>query len=211
MTPPKKPKLTPPTIETDRLLLRPFVPADADALRRVLDHQSVARATDDVAIPYTVAHAAEFIEENAAAIQRSERLVFAALRRDSGELIAEVGLWEIDWRHRRADLGIALHPDHWGRGYGTEALATVVQVGFEGLNLRRIDGGCFPWNTASERLMLRCGLQPEGRRREYVLQFGVWEDEALFGILRSEWPERGRRVIRTSDPPLASIAEENAE
>lgn len=208
MTP--QPRLIVPQIETERLTLRAMIPDDAPAMQQVLSHESVSRATDvdEIPYPYTLEMTERFIADAEEAAKRGENIVFAGLVRETETMITEVGLWHIDWRHLRADLGIIIRPDHWGRGYGAEALRAVIEVGFAGLGLHRLDGGCFSWNTASERMMRNCGLVEEGRRRSYSLQGDIWEDETVFGILQSERRAAGRRVIRECDPPLDSIAKE---
>ena len=62
----------------------------------------------------------------------------------------------------QADVGWALHPDHSGRGYATEAVREVLRIAFEDLGLRRVTANCFTDNEASWRLMERqaCATKP---------------------------------------------------
>lgn len=56
------------------------------------------------------------------------------------------------------EIGWRLHPDHWGRGYATEAAREVVRAGFEELGLDEIVSFTVPANTPSIAVMERIGL-----------------------------------------------------
>src|SRR6187549_1659457 len=50
----------------------------------------------------------------------------------------EAGIIRIGVRsaeHRQGDLRYAVHPDHWGKGFATEALRRILEFGFEDLSL----------------------------------------------------------------------------
>ena len=89
--------------------------------------------------------------------------------------------------HRRAEIGYCLRRDHWRRGIAEEALRTIIQFGFQSMNLNRIHA-C-PWveNIASVRLLEKLGFQREGVLRDEYWEDGAFHDEALYAILRSEY------------------------
>src|SRR6266403_2128677 len=59
--------------------------------------------------------------------------------------------------HRQGDLGYAVHPDHWGKGFATEALRRILEFGFENLSLERIWATADVRNVASWRVMEKAG------------------------------------------------------
>lgn len=63
------------------------------------------------------------------------------------------------------ELGYVIHPDHWNRGYATEALAACIEALFA-LGFTAVNAGFFEGNTASRRVMEKCGMRPAYRTAE---------------------------------------------
>ena len=59
-------------------------------------------------------------------------------------------------------LGYWLGQPHWGNGYGREAVAAVIDYGFETLGVASIRAYTDPSNAASQKVLLRCGLTKVG-------------------------------------------------
>ena len=89
-----------------------------------------------------------------------------------------------------ADIGYELAPDHWSRGYATEAARVIVKFGFTELKLHRISAWCIADNTASAHVLEKVGMWLEGRLRENEYFKDRWWDTLLFAILEDEWNER---------------------
>jgi RimJ/RimL family protein N-acetyltransferase len=88
-----------------------------------------------------------------------------------------------------------------GRGYGTDALNCVVDIGFGELRLERIYLYVFDYNVRARRSYEKAGFQVEATLRRSRFHRGVHHDVHLMSILRDEWLALGRR--RAWDPPGA--------
>jgi RimJ/RimL family protein N-acetyltransferase len=86
-----------------------------------------------------------------------------------------------------AKLGAAIATKHWRRGYGLDALRTLIDYGFTTLGLHRITGAIGPDNAASIALITRLGFTREGRLRDHVFTNGAWRDSILYSLLTHEW------------------------
>ncbi|NLW88824.1 MAG: GNAT family N-acetyltransferase [Clostridiaceae bacterium] len=171
-------------METERLLIRRFMPGDAGGLFEYLSREAVVRYE-----PYSV-----FTREQAEveAMRRAGDPNFLAVcLRDSGRLIGNLYLapGEFDtW-----ELGYVFHDGYQGKGYATEAARAVTDELFESGKARRIVAMCNPENTASWRILERLGMRREGHFREKVWfrkdsdGFPIWQDTYAYAILRSEW------------------------
>jgi ribosomal-protein-alanine N-acetyltransferase len=73
-------------------------------------------------------------------------------------------------------------------GYMTAAVKAVLPFCFETLRLHRVEAACIPTNTASIRLLERCGFLREGYARQYLCINGVWQDHLLFARLKDDAP-----------------------
>lgn len=86
-----------------------------------------------------------------------------------------------------AKLGYAIHADHWGHGYATDAARTLITFGFDQLALHRITAAIGPENAASIAVAKRLGMQYEGYLRDHVYTGGAWRDSLLYSVLTNEW------------------------
>ncbi|MGC8874793.1 MAG: GNAT family N-acetyltransferase [Chloroflexia bacterium] len=111
-----------------------------------------------------------------------------AIEAETGEHIGNIGLEEIDWKNRCAELGIFIgEKDRWGQGYGTDAVRTLLRFAFEELNLNRVQLHVFAFNERARRCYIRCGFVEEGRQRQAHYTEGRYHDVILMSILRAEW------------------------
>ncbi len=106
----------------------------------------------------------------------------------SAELVGIASLTVRDFALREADIGFILAREHWGKGYATEAVRTLLAKGFGPLNLHRIYGECDPANPGSARVMEKAGMRREGYMRESRRQKGQWVDRLLYAMIESDWP-----------------------
>jgi [ribosomal protein S5]-alanine N-acetyltransferase len=72
------------------------------------------------------------------------------------------------------------------RGYMTAAVRAFLPFAFGALHLHRVEAACIPSNTASARLLDKCGFTREGRAREYLCINGVWQDHLLYARLKND-------------------------
>jgi RimJ/RimL family protein N-acetyltransferase len=124
--------------------------------------------------------------------KEGDGILGAAVLRSTGVLVGEFMLRYTSAAAQAGELGWSVHPDHHGQGYATEGARAFMRLGFEGLDLHRATASCDARNEASIRVMERLGMRREACFREAFLTDGVWSDELVYAILRSEW-EAGAR------------------
>jgi [ribosomal protein S5]-alanine N-acetyltransferase len=182
-----EPPALPPTLTTERLLLRAFTVDDAPAVQEYVSSWELASTTAAIPHPYPPGAAAEWIGTHAARHAGSEAVVLAVTLRGTGELVGSIEL-RIAAEHRRGDLGYWTGPPHWGRGYATEASDALVRWAFHELGLHRVFAAHFRRNPASGAVLRRIGMRHEGTLRSHVPRWGVLEDLEVYGILAGELP-----------------------
>jgi ribosomal-protein-alanine N-acetyltransferase len=179
-----------PILETARLLLRPFVLSDAPDVQRLAGAPEVADTTLNLPHPYEVRDAEQWISSQPVRFASSSSVAYAVTRRTDGILLGAISLMEISARHRRAELGYWLGVPFWNQGYMTEAAAALIGYSFSELGLHKITAGHFTRNPASGRVMQKIGMIYEGVQRQHVCKNGVFENNALYGLLADEWRVR---------------------
>jgi RimJ/RimL family protein N-acetyltransferase len=183
-----------PTLETERLQLRPFTAADAPAVEHLAGERAIAEMTLHVPHPYTLDMAEGWIGTHAEQFDNGSAAVFAIVRRDDDTVVGAMGL-KIDGDDLRAELGYWIGLPFWGQGYCTEAARAVLGYGFRDRGLRRVHATHFSRNPASGRVMQKIGMSHEGTLRQHVCKWGEFEDVRVYGILREEF-ESAQEISR---------------
>jgi RimJ/RimL family protein N-acetyltransferase len=177
---------------TERLLLRPLVAADAGALFAVFSDVEVTRYWSSPAWT-DMEQAAQYIAGAEEGVSSGTTLRLGIEVAATGQLVGQVVLYSFDQQNRRCDVGYALARAHWGKGYLGEALAAMLEHGFAGLDLNRVEADIDPRNAASARALERLAFRHEGLLRERWIVGGELCDTAFYGLLRRDWQTRDSR------------------
>ena len=173
-----------PTLDTARLVLRPFVLADAADVQRLAGDRSVADTTLRIPHPYPDGAAEQWIAAQAPGFEAGTQAVFAITLRSSGELVGAIGL-VIERSADRAELGYWIGAGSRNRGYCTEAGRAVIDYGFESLSLNKIFAHHFTRNPASGRVLQKLGMRLEGEQAQHVKKWDRYENIVLYGLVRA--------------------------
>lgn len=83
---------------------------------------------------------------------------------------------------RSCFIGYFIDSRFTGRGYATWAAEQVVRFAFEKAGLHRVEASVMPCNTASQRVLEKCGFRREGLARRYLKIQGKWEDHFIYAV-----------------------------
>ncbi len=172
-----------PTLTTERLILRPFVPEDAPAVQRLAGDRAVADTTERIPHPYKDGMAEAWIATHVQHFRERKECTFAIVLKDGQQVVGAVGL-TLAMAHSRGELGYWIGYEFWNRGYCTEAARAVVEYGFSVLGLHRIQARHLSRNPASGRVMAKLGMQHEGRLRGHTRKWDVFEDVDVYGVVK---------------------------
>ncbi len=174
-------------LETPRLVLREYTEDDTAA---VLAYQSDARYLryypwDERTLDDAQRFVQQFIDWQAESPRR--RFQLAVLLRKSGALIGSCGVRRKPDDDTEADIGFELSPEHWGRGYATEAATAMADFAFRELGVRRLSSWCIVENVASARVLEKLGMSLENRLPAAEHFKGRDWDTLLYGMTRDRW------------------------
>lgn len=198
-------------IRTERLILRPSLLGDAEAAFQRRRLPEVARY-QDWEMPYTLERAqqrmADVVSMDGPVDGQWWSLTVVdatAPERILGDLA--VG---ITWGGRSAEIGFTFHPDHWGKGYATEAANAIVQYLFTDFGVHRVEGSLHPDNTASARVLEACGMTYEGLTRQSFWVGEECSDNMLYGMTIADWTTwRDRPRARPDVVTLVPVTADN--
>jgi RimJ/RimL family protein N-acetyltransferase len=165
-------------LEGETVELRTVEEEDLEAFRDTVNHPEVRRNIGSFR-PVNMQNEREWLES------LDEENVHLSICVD-GETVGNVALEDLG-EARRAEIGIMIHPDHHGNGYGTEAARLTVEYGFQEAGFRKIEARVHEGNKASRSIWEKLGFTREGRVRDALFYGGEYVDAYRYGLLRSEW------------------------
>lgn len=197
-------------MRTERLLLRHWQVGDAEFAFEYRNLPEVARY-QDWEMPYTLERAHKNVERLAAMEGPTPESGWSVIVCDPDDPDRVFGDLYVgfEWDGRVGYFGYTLHPDHWGKGYATEASLALVTWFFEVAGVSRIESSLHPDNPASARVLEACGMLYEGLKREGFWVGDECSSDMLYGMTKADWeawrdrprhrPENVRLVELTSD------------
>jgi RimJ/RimL family protein N-acetyltransferase len=170
----------------ERVVLRPIQSWDRERLYELVETIQVrAMAQNDPPFPLSLeeveARDRRWIEE------RHTDSTWFAIDADE-ETIGLCGLHQIEHYHQRAEVGIRIGEPYWGKGFGQDAVRTLVEYGFRHLNLRKIALRCLADDERAVGAYRKAGFVDEGRLHDHVWYDGSYHDELVMAVFREPPP-----------------------
>lgn len=177
-------------LQTERLGLRPVEPGDVGAILALASDRSIADTMISIPHPLTARDVEGWTSSGDAAAIHPTSCYFAARRNSDNSLVGVISLRDIDHEHRLAELSFWIGRPFWGNSYATEAARAVVGHAFTRMELNRLQAFHMVRNEASGKVLRKLGFREEGRLRQRVVKWGVFEDVVAYGILRADMRAR---------------------
>lgn len=172
-----------PTLTGTKVILRPLVEDDYDAMRAAMDDPEVGRLTGTHG-EVSEERAREWLRTRK---DQTDRLDLAIVDRTTGACVGEAVLNGWDPDNQSCGFRILIGPAGRDRGLGTEATRLIVGYGFEELHLHRISLEVYAFNPRARRAYEKAGFVAEGVLRDALYWDGEWIDATVMSILAPEW------------------------
>ncbi|GIM64378.1 hypothetical protein Pve01_83130 [Planomonospora venezuelensis] len=174
-------------LRTERLVLRPFEPADADAF-------AVGWASEEwtsllLSRPMNRAEVGEMVRRRMD--PGDGTFVGLVVATNDGTVVGDSMLHLQGTGLTEGEIGWTVLPGLGGRGYATEAARAVLRLGFEHFGLRRVVANLDARNDRSAALCERLGMRREVHRLGDFWSKGAWTDSYEYALLREEWRALG--------------------
>lgn len=178
-------------IVTDRLVVRPYVIEDVEAIHRVLygDAEAMRRIGGAISLEATRRQ----IERHISQHDDEGHSFWAVLDRATGDMAGEAGLVALGGEGPAVELGYAFGVDFWGRGLATEVGRAILAEAFGAIGLTRVVAVTKPDNLASQHVLAKLGFTAAGRRH-------AWGEEQLYYVC-----ERGRPRLREREDDAGQL------
>ena len=146
-----------PRLMTDRLVLRQLEMDDDDEIFFLRSDENVNKYLV-APIAKSIGDARDFIRKINNVVANNESIYWGLTVKDNNKLIGTICIWNIEWEENKAEIGYVLNPDLQGKGLMQEAVAAVIEYGFQQMKLQCLDAVLHPDNKRSILLLERNGF-----------------------------------------------------
>lgn len=172
-----------PVLITERLVLRAPHTEDIDAITLLANNPAIASMVSRMPHPYAHADAADFVRKSQA--RENGNSVYAVTLGETGTFIGCCALRGDD--PGALELGYWIGMPHWGRGYATEAVHALVDLGFKSTDVAHINAACRVTNTGSRRVLQKSGFQFQGSDMVHIMALNASVAAERFRLDRKTW------------------------
>lgn len=174
-----------PELESKRLIFREFEKGDANDLFLIRSNDDVMNFMDSYKLQ-TIQETEKLISDIHISFKNKTGINWAIIEKSTNILIGYFSYWRIIKEHCRAEIGYALNPIFWGKGYMTEAMNRLIDFGFNKLNIHSVEANVNPKNEKSIQLLEKMNFKKEAYFRENYLFNGGFIDSIIYSLLETD-------------------------
>lgn len=175
----------PPTLKTDRLVLRPLKVTDAEDIYEYAKNPNVSKYT--LWEPHqSLIDAKEYVKDYAFKYysNKTPEPLGISFKNDPDKIIGTVGCFWVSKNAKTMELAYAITEDHWGKGITAEASQAIIDYCFKNYSVKRLQCRCKSENKASARVMEKLGMKYEGTLKAAVFHRDKHWDMLYYSIVK---------------------------
>lgn len=169
-------------IAGEHVILRAFEREDAERCYRWMNDPNIVRTLKS-RYPIAFQNEMEWLDRamHGSATERH----FAIERKDDRTHIGNASIHDIKWVSRIAAFGLFVgEPSAWNRGFGSDAIRTLVRFAFDEMNLQKLRIHVFDYNDRAKHVLESQGFVQEGRLRREFYRDGAYHDIVILSTFR---------------------------
>lgn len=174
-------------ITTERLLLRPFMLSDGDAMLKNWIADEKIQSLYCEPVYSTKDEVKKLLCQYIDNYSKKDYYRWAIVWGENGECIGQIAFFLVDSENHFAEIEYCVSRQYQRRGLATEATKAIIRFGFEQIGLHKIQICHKANNIASKRVIEKCGFVYEGTLRDYFYTDGDYVGRCYYSILRDEY------------------------
>jgi diamine N-acetyltransferase len=139
----------------------------------------------DTWIPFSEKSLIEYIQ-SVRDLATDKQVRFVLEKNADATAVGFIDLFDYHPIHRRAGVGILVHPNHRREGHAEEALSLLVSYAFGHLNLHQLWANILEDNTPSTRLFEKMGFVFTGAKKQWMQVDGIWKNQGFYQLINKE-------------------------
>ena len=164
---------------------REFEKKDAPDLFLIRSNDVVMKYMDSVKHK-SVQDSEKLVCEVQKSFKEKKGINWVVVEKSTNKLMGYIGFWRIMNEHCRAEIGYALKPEFWGRGFMTESLTRLIDFGFNDLKIHSFEANVNPENKRSILLLEKLNFKKEAYFRENYFFDGKFIDSVIYSLLETD-------------------------
>jgi RimJ/RimL family protein N-acetyltransferase len=174
-------------IAGEHVILRAFEREDAERCYRWMNDPSIVR-TLKTRYPIAFQNEIEWLDRAMHSVSTERH--FAIERKDDRTHIGNASIHDIDWVCRTGMFGLFIgEPSAWNRGFGGDAVRTLVRFAFDEMNLQKLRIHVFEYNERAKHVLETQSFVQEGRLRREFYREGSYHDILVYSTFRDPLPQ----------------------
>ena len=169
------------SLNTPRLVLRPLMPEDAEAMFEYTSCPENFRFLRRAA-HQTVREDQVCVNGVLEGYRLHREFVWGICLRENDRVIGTCRMFDIQLEKGCCEVSYLIHSAFQGQGIASEAIRELIRYAFEELGLLQVQARCATENIASERVMQKCGMGKEAVLAHHAEFKGIWFDFYLYSI-----------------------------
>ncbi|WP_066757666.1 GNAT family N-acetyltransferase [Crocinitomix algicola] len=162
----------------DKIYLRTIEPEDADALYAWENDPENWRVSNTI-VPFSKNLIKQYVNQ-AQDLFQLQQIRFIICELNQNLPVGTVDLFEFDPFNQRAGVGVLIQKEFRGNGYAFESLELLADYAVNNVGIRNLHASVMGGNTNSLKLFEKAGYKMIGKRKNWFVKGGDWEDECLF-------------------------------
>lgn len=175
------------TIDMQRIQLRRFCHSDSDDMLKNWISDSEIQSLLSEPIYTTKQELAELLKKYIESYEKQDYYRWAIVLKETNECIGQIAFFLIDNKNHFGEIEYCIGKKFQRKGLATECTKTLINFGFEKIQLNKIQICHKSNNEPSKRVIEKCGFKYEGTLRDFFYMEGEYVDRLYYSILRKEY------------------------
>ena len=170
------------TLQGKHIKLRALEPEDLEFLFQIENNESFWEVSH-TQTPFSKFILKQYLENAHLDIFEAKQLRLVIENLESNKPIGMIDLFDFNPQHKRAGIGVLIHPDFQQNGFASKALSLLIKYSFTYLNLHQLYANITSDNTKSIGLFKKHLFKEIGIKKDWILSNGIYKDELLFQLI----------------------------
>ncbi|HAS74867.1 MAG TPA: N-acetyltransferase [Clostridiales bacterium UBA8960] len=167
--------------------LRPYRREDIPRILELINDEEIkSLLTPGIPFPYTFEDEVKWYESLTATSSGTYNFAIETLAEKL--YLGGCGINSVDWKNSVVEVGIFIGDKAYlGKGYGTDAMQTLIGFIFKEMNIRKIKLNVYSFNPRAIKSYEKLGFVREGTLRREIFRAGEYHDIYVMGLFKDEW------------------------
>ena len=166
-----------------KLNLRALEPEDLEFLFEIENNEAFWEVSH-TQTPFSKYILKQYLENAHLDIFEAKQLRLLIEEKSTKKQVGMIDLFDFNPAHKRAGIGILIHPEFQQNGFASEALSLLINYAFSILDVHQLFANITLDNTNSLSLFAKHNFQKVGIKKDWILSEGKFKDEVLFQLIK---------------------------